>query len=68
MKEFIYFLKKRDIEFFKSICKDKKFYDQEKVKNTSVNRLENFKNIVLMKQLADSSRNKGVHYAIDEKT
>ncbi len=41
----------------------------ERVRDTSVTRLEKFKNIVLLKQIAEkTNRSNGVYYAIDEKT
>ncbi len=53
---------------FNKICKSKKNHELNKSYFTSVKIFDKFKNIVLMKQLADSTRNKGMHFAIDKKT
>jgi hypothetical protein len=42
--------------------------DKHKVKDTAVTRLDKFKNIVLLKKLADKYRNNGVFKAINEET
>ncbi len=71
MLGFVKYLQESKEELCKIICKTKKYNELEKMKDTSVIRLEKFKNIVLMKQLTESKLykgNKGVYYAIDEKT
>ncbi len=49
MEGFVKFLQEHNLEFFELICKTKKDLDIDKVKDTSVIRLDRFKNIVLMK-------------------
>ncbi len=68
MKGFLLFLEKTNENLLNQICEIKKIQDKEKVKDTAVTRLDKFKNIVLLKQLADKSRNNGVFKAIDEET